>query len=56
MRDAVYVCVLGGKGGVQGEQDVMLSLKQHRVLASIIAARMDFCNSVLKHSKAILSS
>lgn len=48
------MCVLvAGEWGGQGERDVMLSLKQHRVLASIITAGMDFCNSTLEHSKQV---
>lgn len=38
------------------EQDVTLALKQRRVLPSIITTGMDFYNTMLEHSKAILLS
>ena len=38
------------------EQDVTLALKQRTVLPSIITTGMDFYNTMLEHSKAILLS
>lgn len=38
------------------EQDVILALKQHTALLLIITAGMDFYNSTLEYSQAILPS